>query len=89
MKRCFLARLLFLSTIRWASGVLMKRLLLAPSELEEQRGCAVRAYHEWLAPLASQTSRFLVVPNATHSVFNFSHVAAAWKANCGLKGAVL
>jgi len=82
-----LARLIFQSVlIRHAGGTLTRRLLLAPTELEEQRGCAVQAYHEWLAPLASRTKRYLVVPNTTHSIFNFSRVVSAWKTNCGLQG---
>jgi hypothetical protein len=81
-----LASLLLLLVPRNAGSILTKRLLLAPTELEEQRGCAVQAYHEWLAPLASRTKRFLVVPNATHSIFNFSRVVTAWKSNCGLQG---
>lgn len=54
------------------------RLLVAPAELEEQRGCSVLAFREWLAPLAAKTKRALVVPQRFATLFNFSIVAAAW-----------
>jgi hypothetical protein len=65
-----------------------RRILVAPSELEEQRGCAVLAFREWLAPLAIKTSRALVVPSRFATLFNFTSVADAWKSNCGLKDVV-
>ena len=63
-------------------------MLVAPSELEEQRGCAVLAFREWLAPLAAKTGRALVVPPRFANLFNFTDVAKAWVANCGVKGVV-
>jgi len=65
-----------------------RRILVAPSELEEQRGCAVLAFREWLAPLAFKTERALVVPTRFSTLFNFSAVAAAWKETCGLKDVI-
>ena len=65
-----------------------RRILVAPSQLEEQRGCAVLAFREWLAPLAQKTSRSLVVPQRFANLFNFSTVARAWKKNCRLKDVV-
>ena len=66
----------------------LRRVLVAPSELEEQRGCAVLAFREWLAPLAAKTGRALVVPPRFANLFNFTYVAKAWVANCGVKGVV-
>jgi hypothetical protein len=65
-----------------------RRILVAPSELEEQRGCAVLAFREWLAPLAFKTERALVVPSRFSTLFNFTTVAEAWKDTCGLKDVI-
>mgnify|MGYP004287903091 CR=1 FL=1 len=65
-----------------------RRILVAPSELEEQRGCALLAFREWLAPLAQKTSRTLIIPQRFSTLFNFSAVARAWKKSCGLKDVV-
>lgn len=65
-----------------------RRILVAPSELEEQRGCAVLAFREWIAPLAIKTSRALVVPPRFATLFNFTSVSQAWKTNCGMKEVV-